>query len=642
MYFLFHNVSIHYEDHSFFSMKRFLLFFSVVCASITSLFFAIQDTSAASQEPRRILVQYTETQSTANGSVLSKFGEVRLKKGESMKTRLKELHEDPSVLRAAPNYVREIVEVVPNDPLMSDQYHIDQTDAASIDVQKAWSVTKGKKSVVIAVIDTGVDLDHPDLKSKIWENTAEVSDNGVDDDGNGFVDDVNGWDFFEENNNPSGKPCSEEDTSGVIHGTHVAGIAAGITNNGVGVSGIGWNTKIMALKVASCDGTMTDSDIAPAIEYAVANGAKVINMSLGGIGSSSVIDSVIQEAIAKGVTVVAASGNYGRNLNRIPAFPVCSSGVIGVAATDQNNQIASFSNFGDKCVDVSAPGVDILSTLYHDPSVAGYESEYGYLSGTSMATPVVSGIVSLLIAQEGDLTPAEILSIIESSSENIGASTSYGSGKVNAVKALLALDSVKPVHITAWTNSKKKKQHPANTRRKDPTPYFKWVVPELLNSQIAGYYRYFGKSSDADAVIDGTFTTKKSFSPSELSNGNEKKYYLKIAIKLTDGTIYSDRGSFTYLHDNVINGEPTITSLKKSGSDAVLEWKKISDEHVQNYEIRRKLNSEEDFKTIGKVNESTTTYTDTSTETGKKYVYKIRALDNLENKSVSETKSITF
>lgn len=479
--------------------------------------------------PNHILVHYRD----------GHFGKVKVKTGESIDDKIAELKQRSDVLQAAPNYKRDVTEIIPDDPKWSEQYSIDTSATGSVQASQAWTITKGKKKVRIAVVDTGVQLNHPDLAKKIWNNSDEIADNNIDDDNNGFVDDAHGWDFVEDDNNPNPTPDPTGDNDGLSHGTHVAGIAAAKTNNTTGMAGVGWKVKIMPIKVSDASGTMTDADVVEGIQYAIDNGATVINLSLGGLGYSSVLDEVVQAAIDQGIVVVAAAGNNHRNMNILPFYPVCSAGVIGVSATDESDAVASFSNFGTNCVDVAAPGVDIVSTIYDDA--------YDIYSGTSMATPNVAGIAALLKSQDSSLTPAEVLSIIKDTTDDVDLPTAYGTGRVNAVEALLALDSVDYVQIKAYDSSSKDEQFTNGKTYSDRTPYFNWVVPKLLTSNIKGYYVYFGKNKDADPTTKGTFQTANDIAIAKLDKTSQQTYYLKIAVQKGDGSMYNKQGSFTYI-----------------------------------------------------------------------------------------------
>ena len=276
--------------------------------------------------------------------------------------------------------------------------------------------------MTIAIIDTGVDLTHPDLASKIWTNPGEMGGgketNGIDDDGDGYVDDWRGWNFVSQSNNP-------QDDHG--HGTHVAGIAAAIGNNGVGIAGIAWGAPIMALKILDSTGNGSDSDLASAMIYAVDHGAQIINLSLGSSSPSAAIATVVNYAYAHNVTVVAAAGNQGQ-LGVL--YPAADPQAIAVASVDATNNRSWFSNYGPQ-IALAAPGSDIYSTCLG----GGYCTK----SGTSMATPHVAGLAALLASQPKFNTPFKIRLALQTTALDLGTSgwdQYYGYGLVQAYNAL--------------------------------------------------------------------------------------------------------------------------------------------------------------------------------------------------------------
>ncbi len=256
---------------------------------------------------------------------------------------------------------------------------------ADIDAPEAWNYTTGSHSVVVGVIDTGVDYTHPDLGPNIWINPGEVASNGYDDDGNGYVDDVFGYDFANDDSDPF-------DDNG--HGTHVAGTIGASGNNALGVVGVNWNVSIMALKFLEASGAGYTSSAVEAIYYATmmrqwGNNVRLTNNSWGGVGYSQSLRNAIVASADADMLFVAAAGNESSNNDKHGHYPSSYNiaNIISVAATDNQNQLAGFSNYGAKNVDIAAPGVEILSTM---PS-----AEYDFLSGTSMATPHVAGVAAL-------------------------------------------------------------------------------------------------------------------------------------------------------------------------------------------------------------------------------------------------------
>ncbi len=300
-----------------------------------------------------------------NHSGKSRFMRLKLKSGQRMSVVLSALSAQSWVAAVQPNYIYKI-SAVPNDPRFPEYWGLDNTGqivngvagTAGVDISAvaAWDEVTDCSSVIAAVIDSGVDYNHPDLVANIWSNTAEIID-GIDNDGNGFVDDVRGWDFVQKDNDPM-------DFNG--HGSHITGTLGASGNNGIGGTGICWNIQVMPVRALGSTGQGTTSDIVLALDYAVANGARVINMSFGGPGGATgdLMDTAIANAGSQGVLLVAAAGNSSSNNDALPMYPASylQSNIISVAATGQSDQLETFSNFGLNSVDVGAPGLNILSS----------------------------------------------------------------------------------------------------------------------------------------------------------------------------------------------------------------------------------------------------------------------------------------
>lgn len=285
--------------------------------------------------------------------------------------------ENPAVEVCEPNYVYS-TDLIPGDPQYGNLWGL-----SKIHSREAWDITTGSREVLVAVVDTGVDYSHPDLIDNIWTNPGEIAGNGVDDDRNGFIDDMHGANLL----NRSGDPYDDNS-----HGTHVSGTIGAAANNGTGVVGVNWKVRIMGVKFLGAGGGGTLFGGIQAIHYAVAQGAQIINASWGGAGYSQALYDEIKAAGQAGVLFVAAAGNNGLNSEQYPNYPAAYNldNIISVAATDRNDALAYFSNYGRVSVDLAAPGVSILSTVPQ----GGYAS----YSGTSMATPHVAGVAALVKA----------------------------------------------------------------------------------------------------------------------------------------------------------------------------------------------------------------------------------------------------
>lgn len=333
---------------------------------------------------------------------------------------------DSRIVYAEPNYIYTASEL-PDDIRFPELWAMRNANDADIDADEAWDKQTGSSEVVVAIIDTGVDRNHEDLQDNIWHNPGESGEgretNGVDDDGNGFVDDVYGWDFVNDDNDPF------DDNA---HGTHVAGTIAAIGNNGTGVVGVNWRASVMALKFLSANGSGSSNAAIQCILYAARNGARVQNNSWGGGGFSQALQDAIVFARDQGVVFVAAAGNEGRNNDTTPSYPSNYevANVVAVAASDRNDQVATFSNTGLRTVDLAAPGVGILSTT---PG-----NTYQSFDGTSMATPHVSGVLALVAAQYPDLGYRELMVRVVGAVERKSAFSTIcaSGGRLNAARAL--------------------------------------------------------------------------------------------------------------------------------------------------------------------------------------------------------------
>ncbi|MBW4688289.1 MAG: S8 family serine peptidase [Komarekiella atlantica HA4396-MV6] len=300
---------------------------------------------------------------------------------------------------------------------------------------EVWAQGYTGQGVVVAVVDTGVDYNHEDLKNNIWTNTKEIAGNSIDDDGNGYIDDVYGWNFANNNNNI-------QDNNG--HGTHISGTIAG-ENNNYGVTGIAYDAKIMPVKVLNESGSGSSTSVANGIYYAVDNGADVINLSLGSNYSNRTLKSAVEYASSKGVIVVMAAGNDGESLPDYPARYANKSG-IAVGAVDKNNTIADFSNRSgsNEITYVTAPGVGIYS------SVPG--NQYGRYSGTSMATPHVAGVVALMLSANPNLTDAQVRQIVTETAGNSTQASSYSFNNFN-VNSLVSQTITQTANYTPASSS---------------------------------------------------------------------------------------------------------------------------------------------------------------------------------------------
>ncbi len=408
---------------------------------------------------------------------LTDYYTVELPPGTDILSAVAEYTADPNVEVAEPDYIRPMYATTPNDPLFSQQWTHYQSSDVDIDTPEAWDLETGDSTIIVGITDSGVLYDHEDLVASIWVNPGEDLDgdgvvwdtddmNGIDDDGNGKIDDLIGWDFF----GPGGGCWAGEDCDGpdnnprdfTGHGTHVAGIVAATTDNGIGVAGIAGGmrsqgragVKLMCLRCGYLGddgiGYVTMSACASAFDYAVANGASVLNASWG--TSGTLIQTAAQNALNAGLVITKAAGNDNNEVSDVLSnLP----GVIVVAALNNINRKASFSSFGT-WVDISAPGENILNT-YGQFGIASYAS----LGGTSMAAPTVAGVAALLKSHHHWFTNNEIDTLLLNYTDDVYADNpayagKLGSGRVNAYNCLSILttagcDADTTFGHTPWT-----------------------------------------------------------------------------------------------------------------------------------------------------------------------------------------------
>jgi subtilisin family serine protease len=355
--------------------------------------------------------------------------------GETVESVAASLARDPGVKAAEPDYAITPDQALPNDPRFGEMWGLHNTGQsggtadADIDAPEAWAAIPAGPEVRVAVLDDGVEYTHPDLAGNIWTNPGEIPNNGIDDDGNGYVDDVRGWDTADNDNNPAPSVASDS------HGTHVAGTVAAVTNNGIGVAGVGKRIKVIPIRMYAGQSTWMTS-LANGIDYARIAGAKVLNVSYNTDDFTSFLMDAIVRAQNADIVYVGSSGNNGENMDayrgRMKQF---ANNIMFVAATDRNDRLADFSNYG-KTTDIAAPGVSILSTV----TGGGYE----FYDGTSMATPHVAAVAGVVRAMYPSLTYAQVIARLNGSADYKAALLDrISGGRLNLANAIEA-DSIAP------------------------------------------------------------------------------------------------------------------------------------------------------------------------------------------------------
>lgn len=537
--------------------------------------------------------------------------------------------------------------LVPNDPLYSQQYQWPLISAPA-----AWDRTTGSPTTVVAVIDSGIQLDHPDLAAKIWDNPNPGSDPR-------YTNDLHGWNFIDNNNDPSPLPKTGGDNSAAGHGTHVAGLIGAVTNNGALVAGADWQCKLMSLKVFKHDGSGgTDSVVLKAIEYAILHGANVINLSVGGAYTAS-YNSIITQAYNAGIVVVAAAGNSSVTFTDSPATwasPVCNDGpnpgdnhVLGVAACDAGKVMASFSNLDGstrRFVDVTAPGVNILSTW---PKISGFtefSTTTGYASGTSMACPIAAGVAGLLHARFPGASAGAIINFIRNGCSNIDAQNpstigKMGRGLVNAVNAML--DVAPP---------------PATNVKAFPTPAtpggsitVTWDASADDNGGMRDVVNYSVRQSVSPVgpfnlvgTVPATGAATYSFIHAPVSNG--VPYYYRVDTNDNTYTTPSDVAGPAIARDTI--PPPEVTTLTvfdtpaDNGGSISLDWAGYTGSpDLAGFHIFRATATFSDISSMSPIatvmNPAARSFQDTPTTDGVQYWYAVTGVDDEGNEPTTVT-----
>lgn len=572
-------------------------------------------------------------------SHFTKVIKIKLPKDISVEKALEIYKNDPDVEYAEPNYIVKKAEVVPNDPFLIQQWFHKNTGQyiggdftrktgtsdADIDTTDAWDITKGSNDIIIAIIDTGVDYNHPDLKDNIYRNPGEICNDGIDNDGDGFVDDCIGWNFspYYSKRRADNDPY-DDDCDG--HGTHVAGIIGAIGNNGMGVSGINWNVKILPIKALtgvdkSCDdsGTTDIANLLSAMEYAILMGAKVVNASYTyPLSCSKTVPSLSEkEMIIKlkeaGILFIAAAGNYGCNNDIYPFYPASHKveNIISVAATDSDDNHAIFnsqfsSNYGINSVHISAPGKDIYSTI---PESLG---SYGFMTGTSMAAPVVAGVAGLLLAKNPNYSYKELKDIILNSGDVVSSliNKTITGRRINVFRAL----------SSAYISTLPAKPAISDVILNNGKITIKW---EDNSDNEAGF-------SIERAVNSNNFI--------EFANVNANAVVYEDDIVINEGTqcyrlrAYNNSGKSGYSNYKCFILTPLkptdFYGIRKSETEIQLFWTDNSKIET-GYEIERSLDGV-NFNKIATTNKNSYYFVDQVNDNSD-YYYKIKAISNVGN-----------
>jgi subtilisin family serine protease len=594
-----------------------------VCLFV-SLGWALADRSnqsprKATYVPGELLVKYRasarraaleDSQRQRGVSTLRTFESIRVRhlklpEGMTVEQALKMYRDDPDVAYAEPNYYR-YATATPDDTFFSRLWGLHNTGQqikgtggtpdADMDAPEAWDTQTGSSAVVVAVLDTGADWNHQDLSANIWNNDDEA-ENGADSDGNGYIDDIRGWDFVKM---PDGDNDPDDDNDPSYHGTHVSGTIGAVGDNGIGVTGVNWSVSIMPLKILGADGSGSVANEVEAINYAVANGANIINASFtGGTYSPSERDA-INSARAVGVLFVAAAGNDSQDNGDIPAYPASYDldNVIAVAATDQTDDLAWFSNYGATSVDVAAPGVNIYSTK------AG--NTYQYMDGTSMATPHVAGLAGLIWAENAGFTYDQVKERILNGVDVLPALTGdiLMAGRINANNSInpgSLPDAPSGLGVGALSTSEIALSWADNA---DDESGFK--IERKTN--LAGSYSHIVTVS---ANVD-------SYDDTGLSEGTTY-YYRVLAFNAAGDSAPSEDNATTSLA-----APSNLSAVAVSSSRIDLSWTDHSSVE-SGFRIEQKVGSGGTYTEIAVVGTDVEDYSSTGLDDATTYYYRVRA-----------------
>ena len=549
----------------------------------------------------------------------NKIYKLKFQEEEDIEKLAEEYSKLSNVEYAEPNYLYELF-YQPDDTKFSSE----QWGLHTIRANESWNITKGSSSVVIAIIDTGVDWDHPDLASNIWNNTDEDCDGGNDLDSNGYDDDCRGYDFVNVTAPcAGGEDCTNEDNNPMDfhgHGTHVSGIAAAVTNNSAGISGVCWNCKIMPVRAgfrgSDNKGWLANSDISQAIYYAADNNASIISMSFGGPDSST-IEGAIDYASGKNITLIAAAGNSATS-SQTNAYPAAYDNVIAVAGTASGDWIYSNSNYGT-WVDVAAPGASVYSTYYND----GYTTA----SGTSMACPHVAGAAGLLLSYNSSLNQTQIKDILSQTGKDVSFN-GIDIPRIDVFAALAWFDSVAPT----WSGNSTSNTSP----RKNHIVQFNITWNDTIG--LSAYVFSWNDTGEWVNITTGSLSgTLQSVSINQTVTANHgTNIYWKFYANDTKGNWnMTDEWNFTVAVATTTY--PTLLSVEDYDFDGNIEinWSDDSNETGESYRIYRSTSNitsiDNSVTNLTSVNSGIEFFEDNTTVDGTTYWYAVVTVDNVGN-----------
>ena len=648
-----------------------------------------------------VLVKYREssaTQQALHYRSMWRMDHVRtFKKSGIRKVRLPEAmtvaqavalyRSDPDVVFAEPNY-RYRLQAVPDDTNLSRLWGLVNTGQtvngtagtadADMDADLAWDLETGSADIVVAVVDSGVDLSHPDLAANIWTNLDEIADNGIDDDNNDYVDDVNGWDFADDDNHPN------DPTDNYGHGTHVAGIIGAVGDNTTGIVGVNWRVSIMPLRFITAADYGTTADAIAAIEYATDNGADIVNLSWGGPGESAGLKNVIDAAGAEGVLVVCAAGNAGNHLDDVPTYPASfnSANILSVAASNADDDPAWFTNFSDSQVDVAAPGSNVYSTIpdrqilssedFEDlgawtfggvGSAWGQQNSFGNMVLTESPSADYTDNMNAwarmgpldLTGRTGTRLDFSIAGITNDTGDRLYVEASadgstweplwigLDDGPVAAVTGAIGTWQLGVVDLKAYDGSGSVYLRFRFVSDGSGTAdgYF---VDDLAvtcadTSHGSDAYQYYSGTSMSAAYASGAaaliMAQKPTLTPTEVRLVIESTVDRKAAL-----TGYVATGGRINLYNALVSMAAVLLDSRAATNRIDLDWT-ASEPVDTGFEIQRRPNSGREYETIAIVGADETTYSDSGLADGATYVYRLLTLSGGERTGYSNETAAT-
>ncbi len=544
---------------------------------------------------QRLIVKYKEGAGPQAIALVPGLTVMQLQEGEDPLMVQEELKKNSQVEYAEPDYELSASDITPNDPLFNSLWGMPKISAPN-----AWDLFKGV-ATTIAVIDTGVDYNHPDLIGNLWKNPGEIAGNGKDDDGNGYIDDIYGYDFCNKDSNPM------DDNN---HGTHVSGTIAGRANNGIGVVGVNWNAKIMSLKFLCASGFGYTSDAILALNYAVAKGAQISNNSWGGADYSQSMANAITNARNKNHIAVFAAGNNGSNNDNSPYYPASygHDNLVAVAATTPSDSLATFSNYGATYVDLGAPGAGVQSTL---PG-----NNYGSYSGTSMATPHVVGALSLVWGLYPTMNYKQVIAQVVESGDSLSSlqGKTLSGRRLNVYRALTQLPAT-PVMVAVKAESSQRVR-------------VEWSDSGNTRS---GYQVERGTSPNSFTLL-ATVEREANRYYDETAQQGMVYYYRVRSFNPIGNSSYSNPMSLIPL------AAPTnLSGTVLSSSQVALNWNATG--NVSGFEVEWKYAIVDNFTLAG--TSSATSFVYTNLKAGMDYEFRVRAYGPNGNSSYSNVITVS-